>query len=52
MLIQRFLEKGYKKQELLKVRDKVGKINRADLLSNKLRGNEKIDLAFITGFNI
>lgn len=48
-LIERFKEKGYKENELEKVRNEVNLIEREDILKQRTRGNENNDVAFITG---
>lgn len=53
ILLQRFIEKGYKKEKLEMIREKVKKMDRGIMItSNKKKTKNKyLETAFLTGFN-
>lgn len=52
ILINRFHEKGYDKDKLLKLKADIMKMDRTSLFCNKNRNNSKeADIIFVTGFN-
>lgn len=56
-LIERFVEKGYKKKELVTLKENIKHMDRNSLIEDKVKENRKTkrhngDMPFITGFNI
>ncbi|XP_073465069.1 butyrophilin subfamily 1 member A1-like [Aquarana catesbeiana] len=50
-MVKRFQEKGYSLENLEKIKQTVGEMNRDDLFKSKSKGENNFSLSFITGFN-
>lgn len=50
-LIERFNEKGFKRKDLTKTWDEIGKRERNEFLTQKQKKEQQVDMAFITGYH-